>query len=149
MIYKIEDILEMWNKDCIIDDHNLDTATIDCAKMHGKYLEIYTNTKLLKKKLASDMQNLLKDKWLWYNGKMSKAEMNERGWSYDPLNGLKVMKGDMDHFYNTDKDIQKLQAKIDYNNTVLETVEEIMNNIRWRHTNIKNIIEWKRFTTGA
>ena len=31
----------------------------------------------------------------------------------------------------------------------LYTLEEIMNNIRWRHSTIKNMIDWRRFTSGG
>lgn len=149
MIYKLEDILEQWKKDSIIDDNNLDTATIDCAKMHAKYLEMLTHTKMMKKKADADLQVLLKDKWLYFSGKMSKAEMDARGWAYDPFDGLKVMKSDMDHYYNTDSDLMKANAKVEYLKEVISVLEEILQTVKWRHQSIRNILEWKRFTSGA
>jgi hypothetical protein len=74
--------------------------------------------------------------------------MDARGWDYDPLNGLKVLKGDMDRFYDSDTDIQNAQMKIDYLKELVATLEEIMGNIRWRHQNIKNMIEHRKFTSG-
>jgi hypothetical protein len=79
---------------------------------------------------------------------MSKDEMDARGWSYDPLNGLKVLKGDMDRFYDSDSDIQNAQMRIDYLKELVSVLEEIMGNIRWRHQNIKNMVEWRKFTSG-
>lgn len=145
----LEDIIEMWKQDSEIDEMNLDDASRQSASLHSKYLELLSMAKLKKKKLEMDYQVLLKDKWLWYNGKMSKADMDAKGWQYDAMNGLKVLKGDMDRFYNSDPDIQKHQAKIDYYKLIVETLEEIMGNIRWRHQNVKNIIEWRKFTSGV
>jgi hypothetical protein len=75
--------------------------------------------------------------------------MDARGWNYDPLNGLKVLKGDMDRFYDSDSDIQNAQMKIDYLKELVSTLEEIMGNIRFRPNNIKNMIEWRKFTSGV
>lgn len=145
----IDDVLSQWKKDSVIDEMNLDDTSRESAKLHSKYLEMYSVSKLQLKRKEAELQRLLKDKWLWYNGKMSKDEMDERGWGYDPLNGLKVLKGEMDHFYNSDKDISNLNQQIEYLKILVETLGEIMENIKWRHQNIKNIIEWTKFTSGV
>lgn len=148
MIMQLDELIEMWKKDSKIDEFNLDDSSRQSAMLHSKYLEILSFTKLKKKKAEMEFQVLLRNKWLWYNGKLSKKQIDEFGWEYDPLNGLKILKGDMDRFYNSDPDIQREQAKIDYYKLMIETLEEIMGNIRFRSNNIKNIIEWKKFTSG-
>jgi hypothetical protein len=148
MALRIEDVLEMWKTDSEIDELKLDEASQQSARLHAKYLEMLSVTRLQLKKKEAEFRVLLKDKFLWYNGKMSKDEMDARGWDYDPLNGLKVLKGDMDRFYDSDADIQNAQMKIDYLKELVSTLEEIMSNIRWRHQNIKNMIEHRKFTSG-
>ena len=145
----IDQILEMWEKDCQIDEFKLDDASRDTAKLHGKYLQLLTVTKLQLKKRDADLHVLLKDKWLYYNGKMTQDEMNERGWSYDPFNGLsKPLKGEMDFYYDSDDDIIKAKQKIEYLKVSIDTLEEIINTLRWRHQSIKNMIEWRKFESG-
>jgi len=148
MALRIEDVLEMWKTDSEIDELKLDDASQQSARLHSKYLELLSVTRLQLKRKESEFRVLLKDKFLWYNGKMSKDEMDARGWSYDPLNGLKVLKGDMDRFYDSDSDIQNAQMRIDYLKELIAVLEEIMGNIRWRHQNIKNMIEHRKFTSG-
>jgi hypothetical protein len=92
---------------------------------------------------------LLKNKWLWYNGKMSQEQIKELGWNDDPLDGLKVMKNDLQIFYNSDKDIQELNAKIEYLKVTIEYLKECMQNITWRHQTIKNTIDWRKFMAGS
>lgn len=145
----IEDVLGMWKKDSTIDEMNLDISSIKSAKLHSKYLEMFTISKLQLQKKENELNVLLKNKWLHYHGKLSKDEIDALGWSYDPLNGLKVLKSDMNYFFNSDKDIQLLQSKIAYIKTTIETLDEILQNIKWRHTNISNIIKWKQFVSGA
>lgn len=145
----IETILEMWKKDSLIDELRLDEASRDSAKLHSKYLELLTINKLQLKRRDLEFQVLLKNKWLWYNGKMTKDAIDELGWEYDALNGLKILKGEMSYYYDADPHIQAAQTRLAYLKTIIETLEEIMANIRWRHSNIKNMIDWRRFESGA
>ncbi len=144
----LQQILEMWKKDSIIDEMNLDESSRDSAKLHGKYLELLSVNRMKLKKAELEFKVLLKDKWLHYNGKMSKEELDERGWDYDPLNGLTVLKGDMDYYYDADPEIQKSEEKIQYLKTIIDTLEDMINSIKWRHQTIKNMIEWRKFTSG-
>lgn len=145
---KIEDVIEMWKKDSVIDEMNLDASSIESAKLHAKYLELLSVTKLQLKKKEMEFKTLLKDKWLWYNGKMTKDEQDARGWGYDPLNGLKILKGEMEHFYNSDQHIQAAQGQIEYLKTLIDTLSEILENIKWRHQSIRNAITWRQFVSG-
>jgi len=146
----IEQVLEMWKEDSIIDDLKLDDTTIKMARIHSKYLELITIAKIRRKKKDLDYKTLLKNKWLYYNGKLSKEEIDIYKWEYDPFGGLnKPLKGDMNYYYDSDIDIQKAQAALEYDKVLIETLEEIMSTIRWRHQNIGNIIKWRSFEAGA
>ena len=145
----LEDVMKMWAKDSEIDDIRLDEASKKTASLHAKYLEMLSVTKLQLKRRDMDFKVLLKNKWLWYNGKMPKDQIDQLGWEYDALNGLKVLKGEMDYYYDSDPHIQEAQAKIDYLKTLIETLEEIINTIRWRHSTIKNMIDWRKFESGG
>ena len=145
----LENILEMWKNDCKISEFNLDDESRKTPSLHAKYLELHSITKLKLKRAELDQKTLLKDKWLYYNGKMSSEEIESKGWEFDPFNGLKVLKGDMDHYYDADVDIQQSEERITYFKTVLDTLEEIVNNLKWRHSTIKNMIDFRRWESGG
>ena len=146
----IEEVLEMWKKDSIIDDLKLDDTTIINARLHSKYLEMITITRIQRKKRDMNYKTLLKDKWLYYNGKLSKEQIDLLGWKYDPFCGLnKPLKGDMNYYYDSDTDIQKAQADLEYYKVLEETLKEILDTIRWRHQSISNIIKWRSFEAGV
>ena len=145
----IDIIIKQWENDSEIDDMRLDDASRDSAKLHSKYLSLVSTNRLELRKRELDMNVLLKDKWLWYNGKMDKATIEAHGWSYDAMNGLKVLKGDMNRFYDSDPDIQKLQAKIEYLKNSDAILKEIMDTLRFRGQTIKNMVEWRKFTSGG
>jgi butyrate kinase len=54
----------------------------------------------------------------------------------------------MDYYYDSDKEIQESELKIQYYKNMVETLQEIVDNLKWRHQTIKNMIEWKKFETG-
>jgi hypothetical protein len=149
MMLSLENILEQWKKDSEIDEMNLDEASRTTTRLHAKYLELLSTAKLVLKKRELEQKTQLRDKWLYFNGKMDKSEMDSRGWPYDPFNGLKIMKSDLEYYFNSDTDLQKSEERIIYLKTLVETLEEIINNIRWRHSTIKNMIDWRRFTSGG
>jgi hypothetical protein len=55
----------------------------------------------------------------------------------------------MDHYYDSDKEIQQSEEKITYFKTLVETLQEIVETLRWRHQTIGNIIKWKQFEAGG
>lgn len=145
----LDNIMKMWKEDSVIDSNNLDEASMQTPTLHAKYLEMYNVAKIKLRRAEADQKVLLRDKWSWYNGKMSKEQIDEKGWDYDPLNGLKVLKGDMDYFYDSDPDIRASEDKVVYWRTVNECLKEIIDNIKWRSNTIKNIIDWRRFESGG
>ena len=145
---ELDRILQMWEEDCRIDDLRLDKTSADTPKLHAKYLQLLSVAKIKLKKVEFKQKVLLKEKWLWYNGKMSHEEVIAKGWDPDPFDGLKIMKGDMDHYYDSDPEIQASEEQVEYWKTVIDTLKEIIDNLKWRHSTIGNIIRWKQFESG-
>jgi hypothetical protein len=143
----LKEVLASWQEDSKIS-MQLDEDSRNTPLLHAKYLELLSNAKLLLKRAEFSQKTLLKQKWEWYNGKMSHEDIVELGWNPDPFNGLKVMKGDMSYYYDADPEIQKSEEKIQYYKTVVETLTEIVSNLNWRHQTIGNIIKWKQFESG-
>ena len=144
----LKQIHDMWAEDSQIKIQ-LDESSRETPKLHAKYLELLSTTKLMLKRTEFQQKVLLKEKWLYYNGKMSQEDVVEKGWDPDPFDGLKILKGEMDYYYDSDPEIQKSEEKIQYYKTVIDTLEQIISNLNWRHQTIGNIIKWKQFESGS
>ena len=142
-------ILDMWSSDCVIGQTSLDESSRQTPLLHAKYLELLSTAKLRLKKAEQEQKVLLKDKWLYYNGKMDQTEIEEKGWKPDPFDGLKILKGEMDYYYDSDPEIQHSVEKIEYIKTIIDTLNEILNNVNWRHQTISNMIKWRIFESGG
>ena len=144
----LEDILKEWEDDCQIG-HRLEKASHDTPQLHGKYLNYLTQAKLILKRAEASQATLLKKKFLWYNGKLSQEDIDNLGWSHDPFDGLKMMKTDLSYYYESDKELQASEAKIVYYRTMIETLKEMVDMLKWRSNTIKNIIEIRKFEAGS
>jgi len=142
-------ILDMWSSDSVIGQSSLDESSRQTPILHAKYLKLLSLAKLKVKKAEQDQKILLKDKWLYYNGKMDQDQIVDKGWKPDPFDGLKILKGEMDYYYDSDPEIQQSVEKIEYLKTIIDTLNEIMNNINWRHQTISNMIKWRIFESGG
>ena len=144
----LQAILSEWTKDSEIQRNHLDETSRQTPALHAKYLQWLAEAKLAKKRAEFKQKTLLKQKWLWYNGKMSEEQIKTLGWDFDPLEGLKIMKGEMEYYYDSDPEIQQSEEKIAYWKTLIETLTEIVNNLNWRHQTIGNMIKWRSFEAG-
>lgn len=145
----LKTIHEMWAKDCIIDSNKLDESSRQAPLLHAKYLEVLTAYKLQLKRAEFNQKKLLKKKWLYYNGKMDQETVEALGWEADPFDGLKILKGELDYYYDSDPEIQDSEGKIQYYKTVIDTLSEIISNVNWRHQTIGNMIKWRQFESGS
>ena len=145
----LQTILNEWKKDSVIEKNHLDETSRNTPSLHAKYLQWLAEAKLSHKRALLSQKKLLKQKWLYYNGKMSQEEIEKTGWDYDPFDGLKVMKGEMDYYYDSDTEIQQSEEKIQYWKTLIDTLTEIVDNLKWRHQTVGNMIRWKVFEAGG
>ena len=131
------------DKDLVIDDTELDTESLKTPILHNKYLQYYNKFNLLLKKSQWEERTLQREKWEYYTGKSDPEVYKEKPFD------LKVLKNDVHIYINSDEDIQKIQAKIIYQEAIVNYLEQILRMINNRSFTIKNAIEWRRFTSGA
>lgn len=142
----LNDILDQWDIDCVINDNQLGDASLQAAKLHSKYLRHLLEAKGRKTKVEAEYQTLRKAKFRYYRGEMPRTELVNRGW--EPYQYTKPLKNEMEEILKGDEDLTKLQMKMDYVDTTVYALESIMNQIKARDWQIKNAIEFKKFLAG-
>ena len=142
----IEQLQEMWDKDCEIDDNYLGEQSTATPKLHAKYVKLLVNAKLKHTKLSADYSILRKNKFRYYRGEMGKNELDELQW--EQWQGVKPLKNEMDEFLTGDSDLNSLEVKIKYLETMIYLLESILQQIKARDWQIKTAVEWKKFLAG-
>tara|TARA_B100000902_G_scaffold395515_1_gene454260 strand:+ start:1565 stop:1993 length:429 start_codon:yes stop_codon:yes gene_type:complete len=138
----LDEIQSSWAEDSKLDPDNLHNESIKIPSLHSKYYNIYNNIVLLKKMEENKYKILKKKKWLYYTGKAEPDVYKENPFDH------KVLKPDIDKYMDADEEIMRLVSKIEYYQTMLSFIDSILKTILNRTYQIKNAIEFMRFTAG-
>ncbi len=142
----LQQMQDMWEADCVIDDNHLGEHAIATAKLHSKYLKLLIDIKLKVVKIKADSKILRKNKFRYFRGELSREELSNLGW--DQWQGIKPLKSEMEEFLSGDNDLNSIEARLEYLNTMIYFLESVMNQIKSRGWDIKNAIMWKQFLAG-
>lgn len=142
---KLEELLQMWEKDSVVDKTEPGNAIIDIPKLHSKYLNILSHYRLLIHDVEFKYNRMKKIKWEYYTGKLDDDELKKRGWEPFPY----VLKSDITTYLESDEDLNKYLAQKKMYQEVVEACQSIMKELHSRTFQIKALIEWERFIQGV
>ena len=137
----------MWEEDCKLDELNLGQESTKIPELHSKYLNMLTTFKLQLRKNKSNLLSLRRLKWKYFRGELTQEELNKLGW--DQYLGKAPLNNQMNEYLDSDPDIITLQDKVEYIEACLTQLDYIMRSINSRSFDIKNAIEWSKFTSGV
>ena len=140
----LSEIQDQVKRDLKINDLELDIESLRIPALHTKYLQLLTENSLKLKKANGELSVLKRNKWIYYTGKASEEVYKEKG--DFPLK-LKT-KDEERTFIEADEDIQKKKTEVEYYETVVDYLQEIVKQIGQRNFQIKNAIEWRKFEAG-
>ncbi len=133
----------MWEKDSKIDPDNLHIESLNIPILHAKYHDLYNNLILLRKKAEQQRKNIRHERYEYFSGKADPEVYVE-----NPF-GKKIRDKDtMTKYLDADEKLSSSSLKIDYYDTMLVYIESILKQITNRTYQIKNAIEFMRFSSG-
>ena len=142
---KLEEIQELWNRDREIDITELATESIRIPQIHDKYLKIYVEEKIKLRKLQLNLAKISKMKSDYYSGRMSQEELDRLEWQ--PFL-VKVLKGEVNSYVESDDDIIKLKETIALMEEKINYIDSVIRMINNRGFQIKSAIDWIKYKDG-
>ena len=142
----LDQLIEEWRQDAPIDTTELAVASMKVPELHAKYLKLYFEERRKLKSIEFQSKELHLKKYEYYNGKLSQEELDELNWE---TLMKRLMKNEIDMYLESDKDIIQSSVKIVNQKEKLAFLEEVIKNINQRNFQIKNAIDWKKFTNGV
>ena len=139
-----DELLAMWEQDAPIDKLELDSAATEAPKLHHKYLSMLMNLKAKKIAISHQLEDLKRTKELYYSGQATSDVYKEQ-----PFDLKLKTKAGVEKHVNTDPAVVQIEQKIEYINILLEGLNHILEQVKWRNQSIKNAIDWIRFTSGS
>ena len=142
----MDQISEEWRKDAAIDSTELGTESLKIPQLHSKYMKIYFDERQKLKAYEFKSRETFLKKYEYFNGRMSREELEEAGW--EPF-VKKLMKHEIDMYIDSDKDIINIKMRMEAQKEKIDFLEEVLKNLNQRNYQIRNAIEWQRFTNGV
>ena len=139
----LETLQGMWNEDSKIDPDNLHTESLNIPVLHSKYYDIYNTLMLLRKKAEQQRKNIRHERYEYFSGK-SDPEV----YINNPFPKKIRDKDTMQKYLDADIKLSEVSLKIEYYEVMLRFIEEILKQITNRTYQIKNAIEFMRFSSG-
>jgi len=139
----LEQIQKMWEKDSKIDIDNLHTESLKIPTLHAKYYDVYNNLYLLRKKAEQQRKNIRHERHQYYSGKADPDVYVQ-----NPFPKKVRDKNDMERYLSADEKLSNSSLKLDYYDTMLRYLEEILKQISNRTYQIKNSIDYMKFQSG-
>ena len=143
MSITLETLQEMWEKDSKIDPDNLHIESLNIPSLHAKYFDLYNTLFLLRKKAEQQRKNIRHERYEYFSGKA-----DPEVYIKDPFPKKIRDKDTMTKYMDADEKLSTTSLKIDYYDTMLVYIESILKVIQNRTYQIKNAIEYMRFTAG-
>lgn len=142
----LEEILSMWEKDCIIDPTELKDESLKIPNLHSKYYSVFAKERLKLKQLQEDMKIFRIQKYEFYHH--GPHEDTPDDWELPPQ-GVIRLKTDVQQYVDADKHIIEKNLQIAYQQEKVSALEEIIKTLNTRNFIIKNAIDWHKFTNGG
>ena len=139
----LDEVQEMWQRDSVIDPDNLHDESLKIPQLHSKYYTIYNTTILLREKARETYNKVKLDRYNYYTGKATAEVYAEEPFPYK-VRDKEALQRHMD----ADGRLNKIDLKIRYYDVILKFLEEIIKCISNRTYQIKNSIEFMKFTAG-
>lgn len=142
----IEEVLQEWKKDSIINDTKLDKEILRSPQLHSKYLDYFV---FFKAKLAAAEKNHNKMMWVkrkYFRGECDQQDLQKYGWSQ--WQGLKPSSTELNQLLEMDSDMNSLAEAVTLWKTSVNAIEYIMKQIQGRDWSIKSIIEYQKYIAG-
>ena len=143
MTFDLDTIQKMWEEDSKIDVDNLHTESLNIPSLHAKYFDIYNNIILLKKKAEQQKKNIRHERYEYFTGKADPDVYVE-----NPFPKKIRDKDTLQKYLDADEKLSSVCLKVEYYDTMLNYLESILKVIQNRTYQIKNAIEFIRFTAG-
>jgi hypothetical protein len=143
MIFDLDEIQKMWEKDAHIDMDNLHDESIKVPALHAKYFEMYNTVVLLKKKAEQSRKNVRHERYEYFTGKADPDVYLE-----NPFPKKIRDKDTLQKYLDADDKLSQISLKVEYFETILNYLESILKVIQNRTYQIKNAIDFLKFQAG-
>jgi hypothetical protein len=141
---QLDELLEMWKKDSIIDRTEPGKELTNIPQLHSKYLNVLSKHRLLSKEAEFKYNKIRRIKWEYYTGKLSQEELKKYGWDPFPY----TIKSEIATYLDSDEDLNKYLASKLVHDEIVDLCQSILKELNSRTYQLRDYISWEKFING-
>ena len=146
MKMEMEKIIEKWNEDAHIDGSELAIEQLKVSQLHNKYFKILVGERTILKEMEIKVAQLKRMLIDYYAQRLNNAidleKINREPWEN------KVLKSEQDIYINGDSEMIDLVLRVSIQEEKVNYLKAIIGRLEWRGGDIRNAIEWNKFSKG-
>lgn len=144
---KIEEYLDEWEKDSVINRTELGNESTHIPKLHGKWLKYLSDERLRLRSLHIKRRKLNSKLGDYYRGDLNNQnDLDELG--RKPQDRV-ILKNEISSYVEADDEMIELDMKVLLQQEKVDVITEIMKSINTRNFVIKNAIDFLKFCNGV
>jgi hypothetical protein len=146
MSFTTDSILKEWQQDSVVDPMALSDGALRTSQLHAKYFDIFIKEKMRLMNLKKQQAKMKKLRFEYWEGKLSREDLNQYGWEPQPL---KILKQDLPMYLEADDVLSDLDLKVGMQAEKVNLLEGIIKHVDMRMGfAIKSAIDWEKFKSG-
>lgn len=142
----IQEVFAEWEKDCRIDKSQLDDESINIPRLHNKYIKMYAIERVRLKELNVSYNETKRKLIKYYRGEMDKNELQDIG---RPQFLSRATGKEFEMLVETDDLMTKQVLKLAAQEEKVEFIKSVVASINRRSFDIKNAIDFMKWSQGA
>ena len=142
IIMDLATIQSWWKEDSQIDEILLDESSLRIPRLHQKYLTLHTEFTIAQKRKTQQVKKLRHDKWLYYSGRADPEVYVSNPFPH------KLLKTDVHNWIDVDEEVMALEMELEQYSATISALDNILKQVHQMSFNIRNAIEYRKFTSG-
>ena len=139
----LDTLMKEWSQDKIVDGTELEKEILKISHLHGKYLNIMSHHRILFHKMEADYKMLKGLREDYYQGHLTKEEMEERGW--EPIQHV-LSNPQVARKLDTDTELNKMLLKRVAHGEIVEYCQDVLKSLNSRTWDLGNVIKYRQLT---
>lgn len=143
MKLKLEEYMNEWGSDSIIDTSNISMESLKVPRLHSKYMNFLSSERIRYKKLIEAKNKLEVDLEDYYLGKLDGRDIGR-----DPYQ-MTETRTSASKKVSTDKDMVKVNLALLTQEEIVLFLKDVIQSINNRNFTIKNYVDIQKFLNGG
>lgn len=141
----IDDLMKEWSQDGSIDSTSMEKELLKISHLHGKYLNIMSFHRHMVRKMEGDYKMLKGLREDYYQGHLSKDELDELGW--EPYQNV-LSNPQVARKLDTDRELNKMLLKKVAHEEIVSYCENVLKSLHNRTWDLGNYVKYLQMTNG-